>query len=266
MNSDGGSATLIAMIRMSLIRSLIVAASTVLSTIAAAQSVQKSGLTKASDWLGSVVSTPDGKELGKVQDLAIDDGTGKIAYIVVSIGSFLIEQSLVAVDPDALVLRDDGELILEADENSLRRAKRFANDSWPAQPDILRSEEGSVDASRSRAEVEAPAGETRQPLPESGTATISSRTRSATLSAGERTITERETPPAAPSASVPAVEAGDGTKFGRLDADGDGVLNRSEIAHEMTRKDSYTRLDRNGNGVIDREEFEAFERQREQDE
>ncbi len=45
-----------------------------------------------------------------MRDLAIDEHTGKVVYLVVSVGSFLIENNLIAVAPDALVPAgtDDG--------------------------------------------------------------------------------------------------------------------------------------------------------------
>src|SRR4051794_180293 len=58
---------------------------------------------RATDWLGHVVMTRDGKELGTVRDFGIDEHTGRIVYVVVSVGSFLIENNLIAVAPDALV-------------------------------------------------------------------------------------------------------------------------------------------------------------------
>ena len=96
---------------------------------------------KASDWLGHAVTTRDGKELGTVRDFAIDADTGKLIYVVVSVGRFLIENNLIAVAPDALgpSRADDGKLELDADADALVHAERFASDSrWPATTDVVR--------------------------------------------------------------------------------------------------------------------------------
>ena len=95
---------------------------------------------KATDWLGHVVTTRDGKELGTVRDFGIDAHSGKVVFVVVSVGSFLIENNLIAVAPDALVRTrgDAGVLLLDADTNNLKDAQRFASDSkWPTAPDVL---------------------------------------------------------------------------------------------------------------------------------
>src|SRR5690606_13294597 len=74
-----------------------------------------SAVLKASELKGRIVETRDGEELGRVQDFAIDLASGRIGYVVVSVGSFLIEDSLIAVAPDALRQSADvdGRLVLE---------------------------------------------------------------------------------------------------------------------------------------------------------
>jgi len=217
---------------------------------------------RGSDLLGHAVVTPDGQDVGTVRDLAIDSRSGELAYVVVSVGSFLIENNLIAVAPNALVATGspDGVLRLETDAETLRRAQRFATDGpWPARADVQRS------TATAAAPPAAPAATTTQTdeTPASGTATITSATKSARLTANERTITEApSTTPltAAPkTAALPPIEvSGSGAPFERLDKDHDGVLNRSEFAHEMSRTDSYTKIDANANGVIEPGEYEAF--------
>ena len=78
-----------------------------------------------------------------MRDLAIDEHSGKVVYLVVSVGSFLIENNLIAVAPDALVPAgtDDGTYLLLADPNGLKDATRFASDGkWPKKADVIRSE------------------------------------------------------------------------------------------------------------------------------
>ena len=239
-------------------RALIAAAGLLFAGWSSAQSSgsfqTEDDISRASDWLGSIVMTQDGRELGKVQDLAIDRRSGEMKYVVVSVGSFLIESSLIAVDPAALVPGSDGRaLVLIAGDSDLQQAKRFANDRWPLQANLTRT--GEVPKELPGLPQTATAS-----TPESGTATIADATKIAYLNGSERSIQETPASPARP----PAVERTDppATKFDRLDTDGDGVLNRAEIAHEITYRDSYTELDDNADDVIDREEFDKLEQQR----
>ena len=231
----------------------------------ASASEAQPAVTKATDWLGHVVTTRDGKEIGTVRDIAIDERTGKVRYLVVSVGSFLIENNLIGVAPEALVRSstEDGVLLLDADPNVLAKAKRFASDShWPAVADVVRAEGGST-AIPAPTDAGEPAPAAARPA---GTATIESRSKTAHLSASERVITDTAAPvppPLVPETSQKPTSAASRlppiTPFDTLDKDGDGVLNRSEFAHEMSPKDSYSKVDANANGVIDRDEFDAFE-------
>ena len=254
------------------LRPLLIACSCTLALIANAQSVQQAnihpGMQKATDWLGRAVTTADGEDLGRVQDFAIDQNTGKISFVVIAVGSFLIEHNLIAVDADALrpIPGVKGVLILQADEADLRKASRFADDQWPAQADVVRSRT-IIDAES--VERYQSASVTKAPAPESGTASITNGMRTAFLSPGERTIQNRLeplTPAPSPTRSrrkAPKSSAIPATEFDRLDSNGDDALNRAEIALQISRKDSYSDLDRNANGFIDRDEFEAFQERRE---
>ncbi len=220
-----------------------------------------SAVTRASELKGRVVETRDGEELGRVHDFAVDLASGTLAYVVVSVGSFLIDDSLIAVAPEAL--RDsadaDGRLVLEADAASLRAARRFADGAWPRRADVLADQQapGTAEAATEEAVATAPAR---------GSATISSRSRTATLSAGERSIRFLE-PPERPSAQIEAVRDAAArpaptTRFRRLDRDGDGTLNRAEIAHEMGRGDRFADIDLDASGSIDEGEFDAMQNRR----
>ncbi len=228
---------------------------------------------RATDWLGHVVMTRDGKELGTVRDLGIDGRSGKIVYVVVSVGSFLIENNLIAVAPDALVSAGTGEglLVIDADPGALHDAKRFASTSqWPAAPDVMRAEGASREPPPAADEPNEPIAAVAQDKPTQGTATIESRSKTAHLSANERYIKENAPSPVAVTASKSPAPSGAPaastkprpepiTQFDRLDKDGDGVLNRSEFAPVITRTDSYSKIDANANGVIERQEFDTFE-------
>jgi sporulation protein YlmC with PRC-barrel domain len=226
-----------------------------------------SAVTRASDMKGHIVETRDGEELGRIHDFAVDLASGRIAYVVVSVGSFLIEDSLIAVAPGALreSADADGRLVLETDAASLRNARRFSANDWPVRADVLAvAREREVSPGQ---EADSDAVSEQEQIPSGrGTATISSRSKTATLSAGERNIRTVERPQAQqapqseqPSPTPQAPPRGEPTtQFERLDRNGDGVLNRAEIAHELTRRDSYSDIDLDGNGSIDPMEFDAL--------
>lgn len=221
---------------------------------------------KAGELAGRAVVTRNDEPLGQVHDLAVDLDSGRLAYVVVSVGSFLIEDSLIAVAPSALRESADGVLVLEAEADALRQAQRFSSGDWPLVADVLGSPQspsaGGSDDSGTEAE------------PQRGSAVIRSDRRTATLSAGERSIriTDNGPPPDAGAAQTPAAtstaarsgarsgagESGGSSRFQRLDRNGDGVLNRAEIAHEMTRDVRYGDIDTDGSGDIDPAEFDAF--------
>ncbi len=129
-----------------------------------------------------------------MRDFAIDQQSGKVVYLVVSVGSFLIENNLIAVAPDALVPAgtDDGTFLLLADPNGLKDATRFASDGqWPKKADVIRSEAPSTVATQTTEPPAAAPGASA-----TGTATIESRSKTAKLSASERVITQTAPPPA----------------------------------------------------------------------
>jgi sporulation protein YlmC with PRC-barrel domain len=214
------------------------------------------------DLLGRSVETRDGEQLGQVRDLAVDLDDGRIDFVVISVGSFLIEDSLIAVAADALRASadPDGRLVLEASADSLRRARRFGPGSYPDAPDVVR--EAAGDAAPDDLSAADDDTATRR-----GSATISDGRRLATLSAGERSIREVAPPPsradATPAKPAPIAPAQDSAaprdRFERLDRNRDGRLDRAEIAHELSRDDRFGDIDLDGNGFIDRDEFERFQ-------
>ncbi len=240
----------------------ILAIGTILIVVAAAPfAAAQENITRASALLGHYVVTYEGDELGKIEDIAIDQTSGEIAYVVVSVASFLIDESLIAVHPDALLpLRDSNDLVLNTDQN-LQAIARFADDRWPSRASVLPS-------NRAPQPITAPtAGPTfdEAPTPIAGTATITGSTRTATLSAGVRRITPIEVPIATPTVQISALPYdGPPTDFDRLDKDRNGILSRPEIAHQLTNRDKYTDIDEDDNGVIDRFEFDLLIEQREQ--
>lgn len=222
---------------------------------------------KAGELIGTRVETPEGEDLGQVRDFAIDLDTGRIAYVVVSVGSFLIEDSLIAVDPGALqrAAGDADRLVIHADAATLRAAGRFSSDDWPLTAGVT----GTPPEPTGQPDGGAASGQGNPT--DRGRATISDGRKTATLSAGERRIQliEPEDPePAADQAgdaesaekAAQTSDAEPDTRFGRLDRDGDGFLNRAEIAHELSRDDRFADIDRDGDGVIDAAEFDRWQK------
>lgn len=232
---------------------------TVFTALAAQIATAAAPVTSASDLIGRTVETRDGEELGQVRDFALDLDDGSIRYVIVSVGSFLIQDGLIAVDLGALreSADADGRLVLETDPQTLRAAQRFGRGDLPQTADVTASPAAPPSSSSGDAEAATATGD----LPDAGrgTATISDGNRTATLSAGERSI---RFDGAADATTTPQAEApvrnfdGDpDTLFMRLDRDGDGVLNRAEIAHQLSPTDRYSDIDLDASGAIDPGEF-----------
>ncbi len=218
---------------------------------------------KASSWVGRVVVTQDGELLGRIEDLAVDLANKRIDYVVVSIGSFLIDDNLIAVHPDALGESEDGRyLVIYTD--GLDAARRFGTGNWPAQADVLAS------ADRAPVTVEQIETEDDTGFDAGRVATISDGRRTATVKPGERTQIE-----VAPDAETPATSAPEvrpkrfrqdsgpepllaDSEFERLDDNGDGYLSRSEIGARLARDVRYTDYDLDGNDGIDPFEFQIM--------
>jgi sporulation protein YlmC with PRC-barrel domain len=145
----------------------------------------RAAISSAEGLVGRLVETRDGEELGRVRDVAIDLASGRIGYVVVAVGSFLIEDSLIAVAPGALreSAEVDGPLVLETDAASLRNARRFAGDDWPLRADVLPTGNSGRAAPGDATDTTGTAA-----APARGSAVISDGTRTATLSDGERSI------------------------------------------------------------------------------
>jgi len=86
---------------------------------------------------GDNVLSSDGKEIGKVVDIMLDVGSGRIAYAVLSCGGFLgIGDKLFAVPWSAFTL-DTGKKCFRLDvtEERMKSASGFDKDHWPAVAD-----------------------------------------------------------------------------------------------------------------------------------
>lgn len=218
---------------------------------------------RVGDMIGKVVVTPEGELLGRVEDLALDSEGTQVKYVVVSVGSYLIENNLVAVAPEALGRSSEGEYLVVASD-SLDQAQRFGEDNWPEEADVLAAPgTNSVpEDAQITAQLDQQAGGP------GALATISDGERIATLEGESRQTVIAADPAAARStrAQTPVqrktyqsarsselIAAG----FTRLDVDGDGYLSRGEAATLTRGERNFESLDLDGNNGIDPFEYRA---------
>jgi sporulation protein YlmC with PRC-barrel domain len=89
-------------------------------------------LQKASKIVGLVVKDQQNQRLGKVHDLAVQLGTGRILAVIVSTGGFLdVHEKLVALPPSKFTVDSaDKTLRLDVDQAQLRDAPTFEMSRW----------------------------------------------------------------------------------------------------------------------------------------
>ena len=87
--------------------------------------------------IGDHVRNPEGEDLGRIEELMIDLGSGRIVYAVLSFGGILgIGDKLFAIPWNALRLDpDDNEIVLEVKRETLESAPGFDKEDWPAMAD-----------------------------------------------------------------------------------------------------------------------------------
>lgn len=87
----------------------------------------------ASELLGTEVRNLEGEHIGKIEELVLDIETGKISYVVMSLGGFLGRAGkLFAIPWHALALdADNKKMILNVDKEKLKHAPGFDKDHWP---------------------------------------------------------------------------------------------------------------------------------------
>jgi hypothetical protein len=79
------------------------------------------------------VKSPQGEDLGKIEEVMIDMEIGRVAYAVLSFGGFLgLGNKWVPVPWDAVVLRPDEKvLLLNIDKEKLQKAPHFEATTLP---------------------------------------------------------------------------------------------------------------------------------------
>lgn len=92
---------------------------------------------RAQSIVGMAVKNPSGQDLGKVEDVVIDMGTGKVRYAAISFGGFLgVGDKLFAVPFHALKVKHDTNdkkthFVLNVNKETLEKAPGFDSKHWP---------------------------------------------------------------------------------------------------------------------------------------
>jgi sporulation protein YlmC with PRC-barrel domain len=86
---------------------------------------------------GNKVISSDGEDIGKIKDIMLDVGSGRVAYAVLSSGGFLgIGDKLLAIPWRALTLDTDQKcFVLSMTAEGVRNAPGFDKDHWPSMAD-----------------------------------------------------------------------------------------------------------------------------------
>jgi sporulation protein YlmC with PRC-barrel domain len=92
----------------------------------------KNQVLKASDIIGMKVEDTEGKKLGSIRDLVLDDD-GEVQYAVLDFGGILgIGDKYFAVPWDALQRSEDNRrLSLDVSKKDLKQAPGFDKEHWP---------------------------------------------------------------------------------------------------------------------------------------
>jgi len=86
---------------------------------------------------GNRVLSSDGEDIGKIKDIMLDVGSGRIAYAVLSSGGFLgIGDKLLAIPWRALTLDTEQKcFVLNMTAERVKNAPGFDKDHWPSMAD-----------------------------------------------------------------------------------------------------------------------------------
>jgi sporulation protein YlmC with PRC-barrel domain len=96
------------------------------------------GCCRATKAIGMKVEDTTGKNLGDVEDLVIDDATGRVVYGVLSFGGFLgMGDKLFAIPWHALrqSAKSDDKFVLDVPKEKLEAAPGFDKKTWPNMAD-----------------------------------------------------------------------------------------------------------------------------------
>ena len=95
--------------------------------------LMQAGLLSGNGLSGCRVENSAGEPLGRVEDLIIDEESGRIAYALISFGGFLGMGEKLFVFPWAALHhnRPEKKVIVDVDKEALKNAPGFERDSWP---------------------------------------------------------------------------------------------------------------------------------------
>lgn len=96
-----------------------------------------SAVTSVKSIQGQKVYSMDGQQLAKIKDVMVDLSFGKLAYAVLQFGGFLgIGDKYFAVPWAALLPNpDDGNYILDIDQETIKQTEGFDKNNWPDMAD-----------------------------------------------------------------------------------------------------------------------------------
>lgn len=90
-------------------------------------------IVKGSKMIGTSVQDSEGTELGEIEDLAIDEVSGEVRYVVLPFrGIRKMNEKYFAIPWDALTLSHDrSHFVVGMKEDTLEQAPRFDEEEWP---------------------------------------------------------------------------------------------------------------------------------------
>jgi sporulation protein YlmC with PRC-barrel domain len=93
----------------------------------------------ASTLTGDAVRNPMGEDLGRIDEIAIDVPSGRVAYAILSTGGFLgLGDKLFAIPWSVLKVDEDNRcFILDADRITLENAPGYERNNWPDMSDTM---------------------------------------------------------------------------------------------------------------------------------
>ena len=212
-------------------------------------------VSRASDWIDRIVITSDGQLLGQVQDLALDTQTNAVEYVVISVGSYLVNENLIAVEPALIQQGEDG--VLSIDTDALADVPRFNDSAWPNEAQVTRP--------IVKAESD---GGAAAPPKNAPTAEIVGASKRLKFADGERTEETVRAPVARnelPSIQPKNVSSGisgltpESRLFTQFDTDKDGYLSRQEIGPYFQPDMKFGDYDLDANGGLDSFEFDVLQ-------
>ncbi|MGH8735723.1 MAG: PRC-barrel domain-containing protein, partial [Burkholderiales bacterium] len=95
---------------------------------------------RASELIGKHVANPEGKSLGKVEDLIVDLKGGQIPHVVLSFGGVADLGDKLFVFPVNAFTRDEqrDRIVLNVERKQLSQSAGFERSNWPFQPPLER--------------------------------------------------------------------------------------------------------------------------------